>query len=44
MRMCEDAPCCGCCGYEVQMAELRAEEEYREARYWGLAGDEDEEE
>jgi hypothetical protein len=25
---CEDAPCCGCCGAQVQAAEARAAEEW----------------
>lgn len=32
--MCEDAPCCGCCGAAVWAAEARADEEWREARYY----------
>jgi hypothetical protein len=32
--MCEDAPCCGCCGYQVEMAEARATEEWLMDRYY----------
>ncbi len=34
MAVCEDAPCCGCCGAAVWAAEARAEEEWREERYY----------
>lgn len=32
--MCEDAPCCGCCGYAVAMADYRASEEWAQDRYY----------
>ena len=33
---CEDAPCCGCCGYQVQMAEAQywAERDYYAEPDW----------
>ena len=38
--ICEDAPCCGCCGPAVWASEARADEEWREARYYdGYDGD-----
>jgi hypothetical protein len=27
MPTCEDAPCCGCCGYALDMADFYAEQE-----------------
>lgn len=33
--ICEDAPCCGCCGHTVWAAEARADEEYAMERFYG---------
>lgn len=43
MAICEDAPCCGCCGPSVWAAEARAEEEHREAMLDYFGWDEEEE-
>ncbi len=32
--MCEDAPCCGCCGTAVWAAEARAYEEWSYDRHY----------
>ena len=40
MAICEDAPCCGCCGPNIWAAELRSEAEYRESPEWLFDQDE----
>lgn len=34
MGVCEDAPCCGCCGAAVWAAEARAAEDYYVDSYY----------
>jgi|LakMenEpi03Aug12_release.lakeMendotaPanAssembly.Ray.scaffolds.fasta_scaffold186882_2 hypothetical protein len=43
MAICEDAPCCGCCGHTVWAAEARADEEWAQARWLEMDGPEPDE-